>query len=89
MPREKREKQTRQRVNQGQTRREAGRERWQRQPEKVNKREIGRLTKTSKKEKKRDKESMSCPTRAEYIIHISKGWALKINPFTLSLHDLT
>lgn len=32
------------------------------------------LTKTSEAEKKRDKkDSMSCPTRAEYIFHISKG----------------
>lgn len=48
------------------------------------------MTKTSEAEKKRDKkDSVSCPTRAEYIFHISKGWALIINLVILSLHDLT
>lgn len=40
-------------------------------------------------EAERYKDSMSCPTRPEYIFYISKGWALKINPVILSLHDLT
>lgn len=61
----------------------------------MNARNIGRLTKMSEEERERQseeeryKESMSCPTRAEYIFYVSKGWALIINLVILSLHDLT